>query len=159
MAGGPTLPGLPTELRAKIYDYVLHMDVDCIVLKNIEHVTGSNGTQAVLIPNIRANVRSLIPWLNLQLTCKAIAVEMRSYMKGASFLNVELNRTYALDLEVYHNSVSSKHDRLVKWRSIPCPPTHAKFLVVNVLPRRGPAPWTEGGPASLARAIYQILNH
>ena len=154
-----TFLGLPTELRLKIYNYIIHADPECIILRDIQHVTGSNGTQAVLLGNSKANLRSHLSWLDLQLTCSAIASEIRSYMTGPSFLNVEENCTYVLDLDVYNNSGSSKANRLATWRSLPCHPADAKVLIVNVATRRGPAPWTEGGPASLARALYQIFNH
>ena len=155
----PSFVGLPTELRLKIYDYVIHADIDCVILKDILHTTGSNGTQAVLVPVPKQNLLCHIPWLNLLLTCNRVAWEMRSHMAESSFLNEEKNRTCVLDLDVYHDSESSKPNRHVTWRSLPCSPSDAQVLVMNVTGRGCPGPWTEGGAASLARALYQLLNH
>ena len=151
--------GLPTELRLKIYEYVFHMDVDCTVIQDIKHVTGSNGTQAILVPQLPQRLSAHIHWLNLQLTCKVTASEMKSYMGEAAFLNNERSRTYILDVEIYNDIMTSPPKRLVKWRGIPCPPAEARALIVHVKPSEKSIPWTEGGPASLARAIYQIMNH
>jgi hypothetical protein len=79
-------------------------------------------------------------------------------MNDAAFLNNKNNRTYILDLDVYCNNPPIKSNRLAIWRSLPCPPDQVDCLVINVEAKRGPCPWTEGGAASLARALYQLIN-
>lgn len=153
-----TLLGLPTELRLRVYDYCIHTELVCVAVKDIKHTTGSNGTQAVLIPNQGLRLRRHIAWLNLELTCRFVATEIRSYMNETSFLNNKNNRTYELDLDVYCNYAPLKSVRPVVWRSLPCAPDKADIVIINVAARQGPGPWTEGGAASLARALYQLLN-
>lgn len=150
-----TLLGIPVELRLKIYDYCLFHDDIGVAIKDIRHTTGSNGTQAGLIPNPGLKLHRQIPWLNLQSTCHFIHSELKSYMtrsKGKEY------RTYVLDLDVYCNKPPVKSNRLVIWRGLPCPPPMAEHLIINVAARQGEGPWTEGGAASLARAVYQLLN-
>ena len=159
MSEETTLLGLPTELRLRIYDFCIHLDPLCVVLKDIQHTTSSNGTRAVLLPNPGLKLHRHVPWLNLRLTCRFIAAELESYISDAAFLKQRSNRTYELDLDVYCNDRPIKSNRLVIWRSLPCPPEKAQFLVINVAAKRGAGPWTEGGAASLARALYQLLNH
>ena len=130
----------------------------CVAAKDIKHTTGSNGTQAVLIPNQGLRLRRHIAWLNLQLTCRFVATEIRSYMSENSFLNDKSNRTYELDLKVYCNTPPLKSIRPVVWRSLPCAPDKVDIVIINVAACEGPGPWTEGGAASLARALYQLLN-
>jgi hypothetical protein len=141
-----------------MYDYCIHTDLICVAAKDIKHTTGSNGTQAVLIPNQGLSLRRHIAWLNLQLTCRFVATEIRSYMTETSFLNDKNNRTYELDLDVYCNFPPAKSIRPVVWRSLPCAPDKVDIVIINVAAREGPGPWTEGGAASLARALYQLLN-
>lgn len=152
-----TLLGLPAELRLRIYEYVCHLEIDCTILNNIEHYM-SRGIKARLILNQEANLRSNIPWINLSSTCKIIAAELKFFMLEASFLNSQINRIYSLDLEVY-NAQTQDAVRKAIWRQIPCPPQHAQILVMNIATSSGFGPWTDGGPASLARAVYQMLNH
>ena len=154
-----TFLGLPTELRLRVYDYTIHTDTKCSILKDIQHISGpTKGTQAILMLNPEAKIIRSIPWLNLRLTCKTVHYELESFMADAVFMNNEQNHTYVLDLDVSHQA-ESKPRRPVTWRSLPCPPTRAKVLIINVAARPGPGPWTEGGAASLARALYQIFNH
>jgi hypothetical protein len=153
-----SLLGLPTELRLKIYDLILQADVDCLVVDDIHHSSDSNGTQARLIPNSKAIFSSSIPWLNLLSTCHKIETELRSHVENASGKNTG-NRTYVLELKVCNAYSSPVASRTVKWRRIPCPPNDARRLIIHVTKCCGPGPWTDGGSASLARAIYQILNH
>lgn len=152
-----SLLGLPAELRLRIYQYVCHLEINCTILNNIEHYM-SRGIKARLILNQEANLGSNIPWINLSSTCRTIAAELKSYMLEASFLNDQMNRIYSLDFEVY-NAQSQEAIRKAIWRQIPCPPQHAQILVMNISTSSGFGPWTDGGPASLARAVYQMLNH
>lgn len=78
-------------------------------------------------------------------------------MLESSFLNDQINGVYSLDLHVYNDQKEAIRKAI--WRKIPCPPQHAQVLVMNITTTRGDGPWTEGGPASLARAVYQMLNH
>ncbi len=153
-----SLLGLPAELRLKIYDFTLLADVDCRVIDDIDHSKDSNGTHATLIPNPRADLALAIPWLNLLLTCRIISSELRSYLRESACLKHNENRTYVLDLKVLGSQVQ-KPRRTIIWRRIPCAPNEANCLVMNVSTRPEPGPWTEGGPASLARALHQVLNH
>lgn len=147
---------LPPELRLKIYGYVCHLDIDCTVLQNIEHYC-SRGIKARLIQNPNANLAVDVPWTSLTLTCKTIPSELRSFMLEGSFLGNEHNRTYVLDLDVYNGSEEAI--RKAVWRKVPCGPAHTQILEMNIVTATGEGPWTDGGPASLARAIYQMLNH
>lgn len=149
--------GLPPELRLKIYGYVCHLNIDSTILEDIEHHC-RRGTKATLIPNPKANLNISIPWLSLLLSCRTVHSELKSFMVEGTFLGNPLNRIYVLELEVY-NKDKKKAIRKAVWRKLPCPPEHAEILNINVVTRTGEGPWTEGGPASLARAIYQILNH
>jgi hypothetical protein len=149
----PSFLGLPTELRLRIYEYVFAADINARVIENIQHSSGSNGTQALMIPNETMALQNSIPWLRLPLVCRQIYEELQS-----GILNRKRDRTYIADLEVC-NDPSSKVIRSVTWKRIPCTPAEAQHLIINVVTRSGPGPWTEGGPASLARAIYQLLNH
>ena len=151
-----TLLGVPAELRRRIYDYVCHLDIDCNVLGNIEHYC-SRGIKARLIVNPEADLTATISWINLSLSCRKIALELNSFMLERSLFNNETNRIYSLDLNV-HNA-QKEAIRTATWRKIPCPPRHAQILVMNIKIASGCGPWTDGGPASLARAVYQMLNH
>lgn len=154
-----TFLGLPTELRLRIYDFAIHADIDCTILTDIDHTADPRrGTQATLIPNPDAKFSRAVPWYNLKQTCKSVTSELHNFMTDISFRNDELNRTYILDLAI-HNDWMSKPERALRWRHLPCYPTQAQFLVINVITLSGSGPWTEGGPGSLARAVFQILNH
>ncbi|KAK5173676.1 uncharacterized protein LTR77_002357 [Saxophila tyrrhenica] len=154
-----SLLGLPTELRLRIYDYVLQADINCPIVVDIVHSSDSNGTQAALIPNAEAAFSSKIPWLNLRTTCRRISHELQSYVQDSSCQKNDFNRTYVLDLEVSRHYDRGPATRTVTWRSIPCAPAQARYIIMNVITRSGPGPWTDGGSASLARAVYQVLNH
>ena len=154
----PPILKLPTEIRLKIYDLIIHSDIDCRIINDVLHTSDSNGTQATLIPNQHAVLKEYIPWLNLQLTCRDIEAEIKSFMGESSFLNRPQNRTYVLDFDVYSHA-GRKAIRSATWRSLPCPPLQAQHIVMNIVSRTGPTPFTEGGAASLARALYQSLNH
>lgn len=140
MADRASILGLPTELRLRIYDYCIHMDPICVAVKDIQHTTGSNGTQAILVPNPGLKLQRHIPWLNLQLTCRFISSELKSYTSDTAFLKNKNNRTYVLDLDVYCNDRPIKSNRLAIWRSLPCPPHKADHLVINVAAKTGPGP-------------------
>ncbi|KAK3681529.1 hypothetical protein LTR37_020872 [Vermiconidia calcicola] len=133
--------GLPAELRLKIYEYLVHTDINCRILDNVLHTSGCRGTAARLILNPSATLSSSVPWLSLLMTCRDVASELNWFMNDAALLNDERNRTCAT------------------WRSLPCKPSQARNVVMNVKARSGSGPWTEGGAASLARALYQMLNH
>ena len=155
-----SLLGLPAELRLKIYDYANHTDINCLVLENVTHTSGpSTGTRAILIRKADANLALSIPWLNLRFSCKSIQSELDAFMTKAAFLNAEQNRTYTLDVEIENDDSTIKASRRATWRALPCPASYMQVLVMNVSASSEFGPWTEGGAASLARAVYQILNH
>jgi hypothetical protein len=145
-----SLLGLPTELRLKIYEHLILADIDCKI--------DSNGTQATLIPHSEYELSASVAWLNLPLTCKAIADELRSLVENSSPLKSTPNRTYVMELNVYKVD-GRKPIRTATWRRIPCAPTQAQAIIMKVNTSSGPGPWTEGGAASLARALYQLLNY
>lgn len=151
-----SLLGLPPELRLKIYGFMCHVDINCTILQDIEHIF-RRGAKAKLIPNPEANLALSVPWINLPLTCRTICSELKSFMAGGPFLSNEDNRIYVLELDVYNDK--TKAIRKAVWRKVPCPPEHAQILQMNIVTVTGDGPWTEGGPASLARAVYQMLNH
>jgi hypothetical protein len=110
----PSFLGLPTELRLRIYEYVFAADINARVIENIRHSSGSNGTQALMIPNETISLQDSIPWLRLPLVCHQIYEELQS-----GILNRKRDRTYSADLEVCNNP-SSKVVRSVIWKRIPC---------------------------------------
>lgn len=152
-----SLLGLPTELRLRIYDFVIHSDLGYKILKDVFHSSDSNGTQATPIPEEGPDFHSFITWLNLPLTCRHIALELQSYVTQCSASEHGHNRTYVMDFEV-ENHVGRAATRSLTWRRIPCKPAQVQNIVINVKHTTGTGPWTDGGAASLARALYQILN-
>ncbi|KAF2480990.1 hypothetical protein BDY17DRAFT_354821 [Neohortaea acidophila] len=150
---------LPAELREKIYLLtLLHLDVKCTVLDDIQHSCTTRGTHATLVANPTARLAHHIPWMNLALTCKTIRADLKAIHARSSFLAGVENRTYVLDLDIYNGDPSTTIRKAV-WRRMPCSPDLVHTLVINVAAQTGNGPWSEGGPASLARAIYQLLNH
>lgn len=172
---------LPAELREKVYLLtLLHLDVACPVLDDIQHSCTTRGTHATLVANANARLAHHIPWMNLALTCKIIRADLKAIHARSSFLAGVENRTYVLDLDIYNGDPSTTVRKAV-WRRMPCSPDLVHTLVINVAAQTGNGPWSEGvsrlsthphpspltptnnkheqGPASLARAIYQLLNH
>lgn len=152
-----SLLGLPTELRLKIYQFVVKLDVDYVFVRDIYHIFDSHGTQATLVPNGHPDFRSAVPWLNLSLSCRQISSELRSHVQDYQSSNDQVNRTYEVDLDIFRQ-LGERAIRTATWRQIPCAPAQVRSIIMNVRIGSGPGPWTEGGPASLARAIFQILN-
>ena len=149
--------GLPTELRLRIYDFVIQLDVDYKIIKDVRHSSDSSGTQATLIPEQSTDFRSAIPWLNLPLICRHVSSELQSYVTEFPTPDNEGNRTYVMDFEVDHPP-GRKATRSMTWRRLSCAPHQVRNITINVLSTSDGGPWTEGGPASLARALFQILN-
>jgi hypothetical protein len=153
-----SLLGLPTELRLKIYDLLLNADIDYRFIRDIYHIFDSHGTQAALLPDeVSKDFQSMLPWLNLSRCCRQIYYELRPDANKCQSSSTQCDRTYELDLDVFrgHGPLAL---RTATWRHIPCAPSQVTTMIINVNVGSGPGPWTDGGPASLARAIFQILN-
>lgn len=158
------LLALPAELRLKIWQYCCHLNVDCKVLDDIVHTCdGRSGTQALLVYNTAISLAAEIPWINLSLTCKAMASEIRSFITDKGYLAADSNCTYIADFNVHNdhgNHVTVRQAiRQLVWRTLPCKPIDVKRVVLNVNVCSGSGPWTDGGAATLARALFQIMNH
>ncbi len=143
-----SLLGLPTELRLKIYEYAIEIDVDCTIVSDIYHSTGSSGTQAILLPGRDFDPYRHIPLLTLPSTCRTITADLRSSLTRTVSGTCRPDRTYELDVDV-ENRPGQKALRSVTWRRLPCAPDQAEALVMNVKIVAGTSSWTEGGPASL----------
>ena len=158
-----SLLGLPTELRLKVYDHAIHTDTECVVLSDVveTRICENKGRHlnAVPVPNQDADSLRNIPLVSLQLTCKTIAAETMDWLAtNRAHMEDDQNSTYVMDLDVYGLDDGSPQ-RQVTWRKLPCSPGTARMLVVNIAAHSAPTPWAGGGPISLNRALYQVLNH
>ena len=161
--------GLPVELRLRIYQCVVEIDVDHVVLPKITTREGRrHGYRAHFDPNEYTALITQLPWINLKKTCKIIEAELASFMSAKSFLDNRSNREYVLDLDLYSD------DRFefvsATWRKVPCPPNHAQCITINVIdtakaPLTTPegSTWnraTFGSPyAAGCRILFQLVNH
>lgn len=152
-----SLLGLPIELRLTIYDLIINSDVNYRFVEDIYHIFDSHGTQATLVPTPPADLHTVIPWLSLASSCRQISSELRSHIEDCKSRDTQRNRAYEVDLEIFRPP-RQRDIRMATWRQIPCAPAQVTSIIMNVKVGSGSGPWTEGGPASLARAVFQILN-
>lgn len=150
-----SLLGLPRELRLQIYRNVFSLDLKHVVVERWRDTfTTKDGFKSV--PDLNEDEKLLVPWLCLMLSCKSIAVELRSIMEETSFLEDRSNLTYDLDLEATRGGMSLGAVMLNK---IPCPPDKVMFLNVHYNASRGFLAWGDGGPHGITSGLYQTLNH
>lgn len=146
--------GLPRELRLQIYEEVFALDLDHTVLNEWKD-THSAEKGFVSIPSLTGQ-RLQIPWLNMMLTCRSIAYEIRARMLESSFLDDPKNRTYILDLEATKGGITLG---ATTWRRLPCAPSQCHILQVYYNASRGFQAWGDGGPHGITSGLYQNLNH
>lgn len=150
-----SLLGLPRELRLQIYQHVFETDIHHTVLKQWRH-TFSSEKGFISVPDFNKNEKFTMPWLNLMLTCKATALEIRAAMQEPSFLGNERNRTYVLDLEATRGGMSLG---AATWRQLPCAPAQVQVLEASYNASCGLQTWGDGGPHGITSGLYQTLNH
>jgi hypothetical protein len=145
------LLAIPLELRQEIYDYLLHDDVGLEVVHHFRRGSASRGATAILASTNDAKVS--IAWLGLSMTCKTLEAEIKAY-RDAAPRRAEY-RTYRLDINNIKHGITGP----VTWRQIPCPPSQARRLNVNLdLSSREVHFWGDGGPMPIVRELYQTLN-
>ncbi|USW51943.1 hypothetical protein Slin15195_G052620 [Septoria linicola] len=149
-----SLHGLPRELRLQIYQHVFALNLDCTILEawKDEH-TLAHGFRSV--PELNPDARLVVPWVNLMLTCKDFAIELRSYMDEKAFLESEQNTTWSLDLEAKRGGMTLGY---TTWRRIPCHPKDLRVLEASYNTKRGFQAWGDGGPHGITSGLYQTLN-
>ncbi|KAF7344615.1 hypothetical protein MSAN_01943800 [Mycena sanguinolenta] len=136
------LLGLPTELRLQIYDGVVHLPIDCPVVR-----LPSSQQPAQPVPVLA------ISWFSLMLVCKTITEELRDYLHTSG------NTTY--ELEIDNTDPKQKQRSIAKtvtWRRIPCPPSSVRILQANLVLHFGTGFWGCGGPNPILSQLYQVLN-
>ncbi|EME44950.1 hypothetical protein DOTSEDRAFT_43389 [Dothistroma septosporum NZE10] len=149
-----SLLGLPRELRLEIYQHVFSLDISHRILHQWRDThTAEQGFKSV--PDLNEGPLS-IPWLQLMLTCKTIALELRALMREPSFLEQHNNGTYTLDLEATRGGMTLG---ATTWRHIPCAPGQVRCLEAFYNASRGFQAWGVGGPHGITSGLYQTLNH
>ncbi|KAI0973079.1 hypothetical protein F4678DRAFT_427900 [Xylaria arbuscula] len=149
--------GIPREARQNIYDYVIRSDLNYEVVKLYQNDYAKGGAFTIMY---RHPVETLtVPWVNLLLTCKPINAELGAYMSSPLVLGNEDNRTYTMDI----HGTSSGVLKSSTWQKIPCSPSNANTVSVNILIKHGPSDWGVrtwgcGGPMPILRQLYQTLN-
>ncbi|KAJ7816940.1 hypothetical protein B0H14DRAFT_2602316 [Mycena olivaceomarginata] len=122
---------LPPELRLQIYDAVLVLPVDFDVRNQ-----PAQATPGALLP---------VPWLSLMLVCKTIAHELQHHVQTST------NTMYELKVDCSRRLATT-------WRQIPCPPSRARSLQVELCLGWNTRFWGDGGPMPILSALYQVLN-
>ncbi|KAI0448770.1 hypothetical protein F5B21DRAFT_496492 [Xylaria acuta] len=100
-----------------------------------------------------------VPWVNLLLTCKSVNTELAAYMSSPLILGDESLRTYTMDIYGTNDGVL----RSSTWHGIPCAPSNADAVLVNIHIEYGwcywrVRTWGNGGPMPILRQLYQTLN-
>ncbi|KAK4623966.1 hypothetical protein CLAFUW4_06209 [Fulvia fulva] len=150
-----SLLGLPRELRLQIYQHVFDIDLHHKVLLQWRDThTAEHGFKSV--PDLNHGDKLTIPWLQLMLTCRTAAVELRALMQESSFLEQHNNGTYTLDLEATRGGMTLGP---TTWRHIPCAPSQVQCLEAYYNASRGFQAWGVGGPHGITSGLYQTLNH
>lgn len=98
----------------------------------------------------------IIPWLNLMLSCKALAIELRATMQEDAFKNNERNLTYVVDLQATRGGSDLG---AVTWRQLPCSPSQVRYVEAYYNTACGIKAWGDGGPMGITSGLYQTLNH
>ncbi|KAF7194596.1 hypothetical protein HII31_04102 [Pseudocercospora fuligena] len=147
--------GLPRELRLQVYQHVFDLDLDCIILDCWRDThTQNHGFKSV--PDLNVESKLIIPWLNLMLTCKTFAVELRAAMRENRFADTKRNVTWMLDLEATRGGMTLG---TTSWQRIPCPPDQVQILEAYYNASRGFQAWGVGSPHGITSGLYQTLNH
>jgi hypothetical protein len=150
-----SLLGLPTELRHLIYQHVFLLPINHLILTSWSDVhSAEHGFREV--PDLNRSVPLQIPWLNLSLTCRTLAQEIRSAMREARYASDERLHTYVLHLEGRRGGVWLG---ATTWVALPCPPEEVRVLEVSYDANSGFQAWGSGGPHGITSGLYQTLNH
>ncbi|KAF2772995.1 hypothetical protein EJ03DRAFT_348047 [Teratosphaeria nubilosa] len=150
-----SLLGIPTELRFQIYDHLLSTDINWTVLKGYKDAYTKQGFHATPIPGDDENPLLSLPWLHLLQTCKSLSCELQSYIRREGTKANAAASTYTVDIQCLARGDLGA----ITWRTIPCPPTHAKTLVATCNFDRAQAQFQgDGGPLPIKRHLYQTLN-
>ncbi|KAH9906233.1 hypothetical protein F4778DRAFT_637611 [Xylariomycetidae sp. FL2044] len=157
-----SLLGIPREVRQCIYAYTIHQDLDCEVVKVYKDCwrNRSFATRILHDPDFKFSV----PWVNLLLTCTVVRAELHDYMNSPSIHDAEESCAYVMDITAMPAGLGT-----TTWRHIPCRPSQATKLVVNmhfheerIEPEtdrwHGVDFWGCGGPRGIVRQLYQTLN-
>ncbi|KAK4502993.1 hypothetical protein PRZ48_006420 [Zasmidium cellare] len=150
-----SLLGVPAELRREIYSHVFTTDIQHTILSEWHH-TFSRDIGFKSVPDLVKDEKLTIPWLNLMLTCKALAIELRAVMMEPSFQADEQNTTYVIDLEATRGGMALG---AATWRQLPCAPVQARCIEAYYNASCGLQTWGDGGPHGITSGLYQTLNH
>ncbi|KAF8187028.1 hypothetical protein K438DRAFT_1765177 [Mycena galopus ATCC 62051] len=132
---------LPCELRLQIYDAV---PLNCQVSRPVRRKIKKTLTKLEAEPPLP------VPWLSLMLVCKTIADELRNYVHAS------LNTTYHLEV----NNLKNWHwITMITWRRIPCPPSCARKLHVDLIFNTATRFGASGGSEPILGDLLCILNH
>lgn len=132
-----TLLGLPSELRLSIYDHVFQQQLNVRPIDGFRlerhYPPSPHGLQGsfVRVTDVSTQQENfVIPWLNLTLSCKAVAQEIQQHLESPSFLHLDINYTFELDLTPA-TGVETNSLIVAAWRRIPCPPQGMRKLVIH----------------------------
>ncbi|SMR48634.1 unnamed protein product [Zymoseptoria tritici ST99CH_1E4] len=153
-----SLLGLPVELRHLIYQQVFLLPIDHQVSSSWKLTFDLEKRRSQLLPDLNPT-RLSIPWLNLSLTSRTLASDLRSLMSSPSYAADERLHTYTLDLEGEGEGLTLGC-RLgpTTWVSLPCPPQDVRILDVRYDTNTGLQTHGDGGPSRLTTALFQTLN-
>lgn len=134
-----SLLGLPCELRLQIYNHARHLDFT-VLKAGPEHRFARVRLDA--LPKHRSEDRLCLHDVELMLTCRAIANEVR-----------ESNRTYEL------NHRANNVQRLT-WRRLPCSPADIQVLLLTCAFKgdRRYWCWGNGAPGSVVMSLCDTLR-
>jgi hypothetical protein len=136
---------LPSELRYQIYDAVLVLSVDFAFdvakWKQPAQVTPS-ALDCDCLP---------VPWRSLMLVCQTIANELQYHVQTSGN---STDTTYKLEV----GSPNGRRGLAATWQQIPCPPSRARTLQVELCLGWNTRFWFNGGPMPILSALYQVLN-
>nr|POE47048.1 hypothetical protein CFP56_00380 [Quercus suber] len=152
--GRASFLGLPTELRLQIYSYLRCAPMNATVMEGFRDGWEDHAFQTT---PIRADTTRInIPWLNLMLTSRAIAAEMKadavSGRAAATAVTTSKAQTYSLSISARWNLDA------ITWTRIPCPPEDVRVLDVTFHAPCDLRFWGDGGPRGIVRSLYQTLN-
>ena len=122
-----SLLGLPEELRLQIYQHVFALNLAYPVLQFWQR-----------FPKLNPDARLVVPWINLMLSCKTLAIELRSFMSEKTFLNDDNNTTWFLELEA---RIGGRQLGRTTWQRLPCPPEKVRILETSYNAKSGFHAW------------------
>ena len=120
-----------------IYNFVFLLDLDyqptILQVDRISLDKLPDQTLDELVIETTSSTKAIprVAWLDLVLTCRTIACELKLHMRSQSYLRSKQNRSYVLRLERAKGVRMSSHAQ-VRWRKLPCPPQLVEKLTVHV---------------------------